>query len=222
MKETILEPMLADERVIAQFTGNVIVDKGLIVNIPNGYQAIVLIDEKAAFRIPSCMGKKIADYDKHYIGKPCKIAFVRTKPLAPMMFGFGNIPIRNEKRGESYRIGANGTYTIEIADMSKLINFFETENVITVDQVREHTISAIKNVGVSVFGDLFEKAEASAFEASARINEVRDALTHALDHEPVFAEMGVHLKALSVNGIHVNEEDLEAIREKMQSENKGE
>lgn len=212
MKETILEPMLADERALVQFTGTVTIDKGLFVNVPNGYQAIALIDERAAFRIPPCVKKKIAEYDKHYLGKQCKIAFVRTKPLASMMYGFGNVPIRNEKLGESYRIGANGTYTVEIVDIPRLVQFFELENVITIDQVRERTIAVIKQVGNSVLGTLFGTSEVAAFEASMMSDKVRKALTEVLEKETAFSEMGVRLKELTVNSVHVNEDDLEEIR----------
>ncbi len=72
MKEIVLEPILADETVIVQFTANVTVGKNVVVKAPNGFSAIVFIDEKIAFRMNAGVGKKLVDYGKEYLNNSVK------------------------------------------------------------------------------------------------------------------------------------------------------
>ena len=115
MKKPILQPMIADESVIVQFTDTVVFDKAIAVTVPNGYTAYVFSDEKAQFRIEPYSEKKIVSYGKELLGKNGRIAFVRTKPLPPMAWGFGNIQVNNERLKEAYRVGANGKYAAELS-----------------------------------------------------------------------------------------------------------
>ena len=77
MKEIILQPMVSDEKVIVQFTQNVIIDKNTVVKVPNGFKAIILIDEKVTFRMNDGATKKLIEYGKGYIGKRGKIEIGR-------------------------------------------------------------------------------------------------------------------------------------------------
>lgn len=212
MKGIVLQPMIADDSVIVQFTANVTVDKNTLVKVPNGFQAIALINEKAAFRINAGADKKLVTYGKEYSGKQCRVAFVRTKPLSAMMWGFGDITVNNERLKENYRVGANGKYTVEISEIAKLINGFDVENNITTGMIREKTISILKNSGQTVLGKYFAKTDISVFEISAQTDNVRAELFNALKEEPAFLNIGVKLNNLTVEKIHVNEGDLELIR----------
>ena len=108
MKKSILQPMIADESVIVQFTDTVVFDKAIAVTVSNGYTAYVFADEKAQFRIEPCSEKKIVSYGKELLGKNGRIAFVRTKPLPDLLLkteqpALGGVFAVQKERGEIVR-----------------------------------------------------------------------------------------------------------------------
>ena len=220
MKKSILQPMISDESVIVQFTDTVMFDKAIAVTVPNGYTAYVFSDEKAQFRIEPCSEKKIVSYGKELLGKNGRIAFVRTKPLPPMAWGFGNIQVNNERLKEAYRVGANGKYAAELSRPAKMIDCFSAGEDITADALRERTILAVKNIGVSLLGTYFAGTEISVFEIASCMNDFRAKFLKALQAEPVFTDMGLTVKDLTVDGIHVPEEDIEDIRSRINASEK--
>ena len=220
MRKHILQPLISDESVIVQFTDTVVFDKTLAVTVPNGYMAYVFADERAQFRIEPCLEKKIVFYGKELLGKNGRIAFVRTKPLPPMAWGFGNIQVNNERLKEAYRVGANGKYTAEFLQPTKMIAFFPAGEVITADALRERTISAVKTIGVSLLSTYFAGTEISVFEIAFCMNDFRAKFLKALQAESVFADMGLAVKDLTVDGIHVNEEDIKKIRARINASDK--
>ena len=220
MKKHILQPLISDESVIVQFTDAVLLDRTLMITVPNGYIAYIFADEKAQFRIEPCSAKKIASYGKDLLGKNAKIAFVRTKPMLPMAWGFGNIQVNNERLKEAYRVGANGKYTAEFSQPAKFISCFGAEENVTVDALRERTISAVKTIGVSLLGTYFAGTNISVFEIASCINDFRMKYLKALQAEPVFTDMGLTVKDLTVDSIHVPEEDIESIRSRINTPEK--
>ena len=212
--------MISDESVIVQFTDTVVFDKAIAVTVPNGYMAYVFADERAQFRIEPCSEKKIVSYGKELLGKNGRIAFVRTKPLPPMAWGFGNIQVNNERLKEAYRVGANGKYAAELSQPTKMIACFPAGEDITADALRERTISAVKNIGVSLLGTYFAGTEISVFEIASCMSDFRTKFLKALQAEPVFADMGLTVKDLTVDGIHVPEEDIESIRSRINASEK--
>ena len=220
MKKSVLQPMISDESVIVQFTDTVVFDKAIAVTVPTGYMAYVFADEKAQFRIEPCSEKKIVSYGKELLGKNGRVAFVRTKPLPPMAWGFGNIQVNNERLKEAYRVGANGKYAAELSQPTKMIACFPAGEDITADALRERTISAVKNIGVSLLGTYFAGTEISVFEIASCMSDFRTKFLKALQAEPVFADMGLTVKDLTVDGIHVPEEDIESIRSRINASEK--
>lgn len=190
MARKVLQPMFSDESVVVQFTDTVIFDKSLAITVPNGYIAFVFADEKAQFRMEPCTEKKINSYGKELLGKNGRIAFVRTKPLPPMAWGFGNIQVNNERLKEAYRVGANGKYTTELSQPTKMIACFSAGEDITADALRERTISAVKTIGVSLLGTYFAGTEISVFEIASCMNDFRAKFLKALQAEPVFKIWG--------------------------------
>lgn len=220
MAKKVLQPMISDESVIVQFTDTVIFDKSLAVTVPNGYIAFVFADEKPQFRIEPCTEKKIVSYGKDLLGKSGLIAFVRTKPLLPMAWGFGNIQINNERLKEAYRIGANGKYTVELSHPAKLISYFNTCENITVEKLRELTILAVKNIGVALLGTYFAGTNISVFEIASCMNDFRMKFYKILREEGIFADMGLIVKDLTVECVHVPEEDIGSIRSRINDSEK--
>lgn len=215
MKGIILEPTISDENVIVQVTKDVIVDKQLQVKVPTGFQAIVFVDEKQSFRVEPTNGELIFKRDKSFLKKQCRVAFVRKKLLPSMHWGCGPVQVNNERLQEAYPVGANGKYSIEIKEIAKLFNGFDESENFTIDDVRERTISTIKNVGVAVLGKFFANTNISLFEISAHIDEIRKQMYESLLREPAFAELGVKIKDITVAGVHIPEEDVERIKNRI-------
>jgi len=215
MKDIVLAPTIADGDVLVQFTAEVSVEKNLAVKVPMGYTAIVCIGGRAEARIPSTEEKRIVDCGKQLLHKKCRIAFVRKTVSEEMAWGFGNINVNNERLQEAYRIGANGKYSVEIAEIGKLLNSFDGEENITTETIRNKTIATIKNVGTAILGKYFANTRTSVFEISAHVQDIRKELLSSLQKEVAFTALGLKLHDLTVDGIHIPEEDLAIIQNRL-------
>ena len=215
-KNYTVEPIAVNEDVLIQLSSPVEISKKTKISVPNQYKAIAFIDQKPQFRIEPCINKEfVKSYGKEYIGKQLKIAFISNRTLAQSAWGFGNIQVNNEGLKEAYRIGANGKFSIEITDYAKLIQAIPNENTITIDQVREKSISTIKTVGTPILGEYFSKTSTSVFEMSSLIADFREKFIIALQSEDIFSNMGIKISTLAVDGFHANEDDLELIRNRI-------
>jgi membrane protease subunit (stomatin/prohibitin family) len=215
-KNYTVEPIAVNEDVLIQLSSPVEISKKTKISVPNQYKAIAFIDQKPQFRIEPCINKEfVKSYGKEYIGKQLKIAFISNRTLAQSAWGFGNIQVNNEGLKEAYRIGANGKFSIEITDYAKLIQVIPNENTITIDQVREKSISTIKTVGTPILGEYFSKTSTSVFEMSSLIGDFREKFIIALQSEDIFSNMGIKISTLTVDGFHANEDDLELIRNRI-------
>ena len=215
-KNYTVEPIAVNEDVLIQLSSPVEISKKTKISVPSQYKAIAFIDQKPQFRIEPCINKEfVKSYGKEYIGKQLKIAFISNRTLAQSAWGFGNIQVNNEGLKEAYRIGANGKFSIEITDYAKLIQAIPNENTITIDQVREKSISTIKTVGTPILGEYFSKTSTSVFEMSSLIGDFREKFIIALQSEDIFSNMGIKISTLTVDGFHANEDDLELIRNRI-------
>ena len=215
MKGLVLEPTIADEKVLVQFSAEISVDKHVSVKAPKGYQAVVIVDEKAIARVAPCTEKKIIEYGKQWLNKKARVAFVRGQVSSDMAWGFGNIRVNNERLQEAYTVGANGKYSVEIAEVGKLLNGFSGEENVTTDIIREKTIATVKNIGTSVLAKYFANTDTSIFEISAHTTEIRKEMIAALKDETAFNTLGIKLNDLTVEGIHIPEEDLTLIKNRI-------
>ena len=215
-KNYTVEPIAVNEDVLIQLSSPVEISKKTKISVPNQYKAIAFIDQKPQFRIEPCINKEfVKSYGKEYIGKQLKIAFISNRTLTQSAWGFGNIQVNNEGLKEAYRIGANGKFSIEITDYAKLIQVIPNENTITIDQVREKSISTIKTVGTPILGEYFSKTSTSVFEMSSLIGDFREKFIIALQSEDIFSNMGIKISTLTVDGFHANEDDIELIRNRI-------
>ena len=215
MKGLVLEPTIADEKVLVQFSAEISVDKHVSVKAPKGYQAVVIVDEKAIARVAPCTEKKIIEYGKQWLNKKARVAFVRSQVSSDMAWGFGNIRVNNERLQEAYTVGANGKYSVEITEVGKLLNGFSGEENVTTDIIREKTIATVKNIGTSVLAKYFANTDTSIFEISAHTTEIRKEMIAALKDETAFNTLGIKLNDLTVEGIHIPEEDLTLIKNRI-------
>ena len=215
-KKTTIEPISTGEEVLIQVSEPIEVTKKVRITVPTQYKAIAFIDQKALFRIEACVNLDfVKEYGKEYVGKQLRVAFIAQRTLAQSAWGFGNIQVNNERLKEAYRIGANGKFGIEITDYAKLIQAFPNLNNISIEQVREKTISTLKSVGTPILGEYFSNTATSVFEMSSLIADFREKFMDALQNEKIFASMGIKVSMLTVDGFHANEDDLELIRNRI-------
>ena len=215
-KNVAIEPRTVDDNVLIQVSEPTKITKKTKVSVPAQYNAYAFVDQKLLFRIDACVDKEIIKIcDKEDIGKQIKIAFVAKRAVAQSAWGFGNIQVNNERLKEAYRIGANGKFSIEVLDYVKLIQSFPSSREITIDQIREKTISTLKTIGTPILGEYFSNTNTSVFEMSSLIADFRDKFIEGLQKEKIFSEMGIKLATLTVDGFHTNEEDLEIIRNRI-------
>ena len=76
-------------------------------------------------------------------------------------------------------------------------------------------IALLRSVGIPVLSGCFANTTVSVFEISSLLGNIRKQMQNALTEETKLNVMGIRITALTVAGIHVNEEDLELIRERI-------
>lgn len=216
MKELVYKPINTGDGVIVQYTDSFVLDKSMKISVPNQYIAVVFDNERISFRVEPCVGKVIfKEYGKDFLGHTMKIAFIHVTAIPEMPWGFGNIQVNNERLKEAYRVGANGAFQIKITDFTKLMSAFSGSGEITVDDVKEKVLSLIKTIGVELVGACFANTDVSVFEISSLVGKIREDLFEKLSKESKLADMGIKIANLTVAGVHVNEEDLELIRDRI-------
>ena len=216
MKEVVYKPTNMNDGVIVQYSDSFVLDKSMKITVPNQYVAVVFANEKIGFRVEPCVNKVIfKEYGKQFLGRTLKIAFIHVTAIPEMPWGFGNIQVNNERLKEAYRVGANGTFQIKIADFTKLMNAFPGSGEITVDDVKVKVLSLIKTIGIEIVGACFADTDVSVFEISSLVGKIRKDLTDRVSAERKLADMGIKITTLTVAGVHVNEEDLELIRDRI-------
>lgn len=215
-----LEPIISSNDVLAQFTQNIKLDKNVIVTVPAEFFAYIFIDEKVSARLDAGSNINLLKYvGKKYIDSNIKLAFVRKNNLPYISWGFGDIAVKNEKLDETYRIGANGKYLLKLKDASLLIKAFGTDENINLEMVSEKTKEIIKTVGKPILSKYFANTSISVFEINSKIDEIREMMNDEIKKEKLFKDIGLELYTLTVNGIHVNDEDMELIRNRINKTN---
>ena len=104
---------------------------------------------------------------------------------------------------------------MEVKEAGKLLGSVSGDENVTTDLIREKTISIIKNVGTAVVAKHFTNSSTSIFEISAHLIEIRKEIIDALSGETAFDDLGLKLHDLTVDGIHIPDEDLELIRSRL-------
>ncbi len=216
MKETMITPKLIYNDAIIHFSDSVVVDKRTLLTVPNTHEGIVFLNEKIFCKVNPCNNQNVMSLvGKESIGSTIKVAYVSKQPKIVFAWGFGNINVNNERLVEAYRIGANGECFLTLTDAVAMIKYFPTANVIYVEDIRQRVLSIIKTVGVPILGGYFANTNVSVFEIDSKVGEIRQRMFDALSKENEFFAMGAKLNDLTVSGLHVNEDDLNTIRERI-------
>ena len=216
MKARILTPNLLLSECVLQFSTSMKIDRSTFLTVPNGYKGFVYINEKLSFRVDSCNELNLLkEYGKDLAGENVKVCFILTSALPVLSWGFGNIDIKNDAHNELYKAGANGKYALEIEDYGRLISTFAGFATVTIDDLKEKTISIIKTKGAPILNEILTDANVSVFNAALKVNDLKDKLVREFNEEKSLKAMGLKLSSLTVEGIHINSDDLERIKSRI-------
>ena len=216
MEKLIMVDKEVNNDVVIWSTGTIKIDKNTAITVPMNYRVVALVDGKISFRIDTCNEVNLVkEYGKELLKKQIEFIYVLNSAIPMMSWGFGNINVNNERLKEAYRVGANGKYGVEIVDIPKLIKNFAGNKEITIDDIREKTVTIIKANGTQVVSKYFANTDTSVFEIDSKINDIRADIKEALVDELLFKNFGLKMTDLIVEGIHVNEEDLQIIRDRL-------
>lgn len=205
-----------DKEIIVCSSDEIKVNKNTTISVPMNYKAVALVDEKVSFRIEPCTKKNLCkDFDKGLNGQTIKFVYVVSSSIPQMAWGFGNIQVNNERLKEAYRVGVNGKYIVEITDIVRLLKAFPNTKLISLDDLREKTISIVKTIGIPVLSKCFANTNISVFEIDSKLQDIRNDIKEALANESMLHNIGLKISELTVEGIHVNEEDLQIIRNRL-------
>lgn len=213
MKELVTINPSSFSDIIVEFSEPVKLDKTTLVNVPSNCIGFILINGKACGRIEPCEEEPLFKYlGKEFLGNKITIAYIKNLNLPAIPWGFGEIPVKNEKLSETYRVGSNGKYFLTISEPVLLLKTFGLGKDITLDDIANKTKIIIKTVGRLILSKFFADTMISVFEITSRLDEVRSLIFEAVSKEKLLQECGLKLRELTVEGIHVPEEDMELIR----------
>ncbi|MCF0117281.1 MAG: SPFH domain-containing protein [Bacilli bacterium] len=217
MQDTIeLFPSIANNSIVVQFTENIKLNKNVFITVPNEFYAVAFINEKPSARIDVCVKENLLRYiGKEYNYSSIKIAFVRKTDLPYILWGFGGINVKNAKLDEAYMIGANGKYLLKLEDVSKLIKTFGSESNISTEDIKEKTKAIIDTIGAPILSKYFANTEVSVFEINALVDDLREKMISSLRKESIFKNCGLELAEITISKIHVDEDDLELIKNRI-------
>ena len=188
--------------IIVQYSEKHIGHKNLYITVPHGYQAIILVDEKTAFRTTECVNKRLFDLNKSILKKTVQAAFVNTAKIKGLLWGFGGIKINGER---PFIVGANGRYDLQICDAVKLFNNC-TDKCTTTDSMRAQTISIIKSIGSEALYDYITKNAITSSEASLSSLSFQKVFIKKLTDNVSFEKNGLAVSALTVDEVYVDED----------------
>lgn len=216
MKKELLSPKGEDLSVVIEFSKKYVLKQHIFTNVPTEYSSIVYINEKAAARLDSTSETNILKYvGKQYKNNNVKLAFVRKNKLPNFDWGFGEIQVKNSKLHEAYRVGAHGKCGIRLVDPIKLIKAFGTTEDIDFEKIISVVKPLIVALGKPLLSKYFADSNVSVFEITSLTNEIRQELIKSLNSEQSIFDLGVSIEELTVNGIHVPDEDIELIRNRI-------
>ncbi|MDY4559898.1 MAG: SPFH domain-containing protein [Eubacteriales bacterium] len=211
-KKLVLEP-IKDENLIVQFAEPVELTKDVYLTVPRQYKAYVYIDEKLELIAKTCVEAKIYELlskDKSYLKKQIQVAFVNT--LFPrILWGVGDVQVKNDKLEQAYRVGANGECVFEVVNDRAFINSFKFGSSITLDDIKKRVSSSLQMTAMDALSSLFAGTEISVFEMTANTEEIRDKIVDKINDENIVKDMGIKVNSLTAK-IFIPEEDLLRIK----------
>jgi len=214
MKDNLkIQPSSFDENILVQFSDSFILDKHVLITVPADFDAHFCSEEKWVAKLENVNNENLLKLvGKDFKNSKSKIAFIRKISLPLIPWGFGDVRVKNNKLEQSYRVGCNGKYQLRIDNISKLIKAFGANSNITVELLEEKTKPMIEPIARPILSDYFVNNNISIFEVESKLDEITNEIVSGLKRENIFKELGVMFNNITVNKIHIPEEDFDSIK----------
>ena len=217
-KKILLKPY-ADENLIVQFCEPMELTKDVSITVPRQFKAYLYVDEKIEAVVKQCANERVFDLlnkDRSYLKKQLQVAFVSTV-FPKILWGVGDIQVKNSKLKQAYRVGANGECIFEVVNDRRFIDNFKFGTVITLDDIKKKVLSCMQMVASDAVATLFADTTVSVFEVTAKTEEVSMAIKKQLNEKELIKDMGIEVNTLTAK-IFVPEEDMLMIKNAVYSE----
>ena len=219
--KTLILPTISDDNIVIQFTATFSLNKDILITVPSNFIAIIYMNENAFGKIVPCSELSLLKYiGKNFVRENVKIAFVRTNNFSSINWGFGDIFVKNNAINGGVRMGANGKYLLKINDPIKVIKTFGLDENINIEAITGKTKPIIVSIGKPLLNKYFSQNDISIYDINSHTNDFKKLLLDEIKKEDEFKNFGLELISLTINGIHINDEDLEGIKNKSNESNK--
>ena len=218
-KEKRINPLTDHQDVLIQVVKDIELTKKCVVSANSSYLVMILVDNKPICTIKNCRDKVIyKEIGKEYLGSLITILFVLNTTIIESSWGFGDVYVNNSRLKEAYRLGTNGEYVLKINDPFLLYLAMPLESQITTSIIHQKVFSSIKTVGVTLLSSYFSFSDVSIFEIGSKIMEFRDKFLEMINEQKVLELLGIEIVSLTVNTIKAPEDDMNKIKERINSE----
>ncbi|MGN0796468.1 MAG: SPFH domain-containing protein [Christensenellales bacterium] len=211
-KKIVLEPN-KDENVIVQFTQSVELTKDVCLTVPRQYKAYIYIDEKLELIAKNTVATKVFELlakEKSYLKKQVTVAFVNT--IFPrILWGVGDVQVKNDKLKQAYRVGVNGECVFEVVNDRAFINSFSFGTAISIDDIKKRVLPSLQMTAADALSSVFADTDISVFEMTSKTQEMRDEIVKVINSENIINDMGIQVNNLTAK-IFIPEEDLIRIK----------
>lgn len=211
-KKIFLEPII-DENLIVQFSESVELTKDVYLTVPRQYKAYIYIDEKLELIAKNTAKSKVFELlakEKSYLKKQVRVAFVNT--LFPrILWGVGDVQVKNDKLKQSYRVGVNGECVFEVVNDRAFINSFKFGTPISIDDIKKRILSSLQMTAADALSSIFADTDVSVFEMTSKTEEMRDEIVNKVNAENLIKDLGITVNSLTAK-IFIPEEDLIKIK----------
>ena len=195
----IVEAGLMTADTVIKFSDSVTVGKRTEVSVPTGFVGIVLINnEPTRARLEPCSCTRLSEVSRDYLGKECRIAFLRSGVLEPIRWGVGNI-LATDKDMLVCKIGCNGFLELSVTGIADLLCASGFNTTVTTAEIKALIRGSLSEAVSAALAGLLSKYSVS--ELSLCRNELSSAIGDRLTASGRLVALGLTLSSVTVAGI---------------------
>ncbi len=202
---------------VMEKTAPVKADARTVINVPEGYTAVVFSNGKRFGQCGSCGAKKLKKViGSDVVGRSISVLYINGRGLSDMSWGVGNIPIKYTPDGREIEIqvGASGTFLASIVDpVAFYARYGQEEGALTLPEITSYITDGFRRYARELIAELFCEAAEPIIETDFMLDEADLRFEERICGRTVDTLPGVVFKSVNVSTITVREEDVDALRE---------
>ena len=206
----------AGNNALVYFSKHCIVTRDATITVPRNYVGLIYVGGKPKSKMSECANENLVKkFGGELRKEDLQVAFYSEKANFEIRWGIGGIQVNNDRLQDAYSVGVNGIVTCSIKDPVGLINYFQKDTSITVQDVWAKILPIITNNGVPLLSEYFSGKSVSIFEINSELANIRAKMVELIKGEKIFADMGLEVEDVTLNSIYVPEEDINRIKERI-------